>query len=117
MSLVKIKPLSRKLIDKFGPLGVVASRYLLAGLHVEVNHPTRYGPIHVVAIGNGQRIAVEVFSEPRDVPRDVVERIALKAKLIKSKPVLALYGDGPKLGEEVRKLCSDLGVKVKRVRA
>ena len=117
MSLARIRFIQKSLIEKYGILGHVASRYLEAGLSVRVLHPTRYGPIHIVVNGNNTRLAIEVFAESREVPREVVERIVEKAKLIKAKPVLILYGDGPKLTDEVFDLCRKYGVKVRRIRA
>lgn len=112
----RVKYVVSKLVSKYGVLGVVASRYLMAGLHVEINHPTRYGSVHIVAMGNRQRLAIEVFQKAKEVPKEVIEVLSNKAKLIRAKPVLILYGDGVKLSEEAGKLCMELGVRVKRVR-
>lgn len=117
MSLARIKFIQKSLIEKYGILGNVASKYIEAGLNVRILHPTRYGPIHIVVNGNNIRLAIEVFAESREVPREVVEKIVEKAKLIKAKPVLILYGDGPKLTDEVFELCRKYGVKVRRLRA
>ncbi|HID80723.1 MAG TPA: hypothetical protein EYP48_03280 [Ignisphaera sp.] len=117
MSLARIRFIQKSLIEKYGVIGIVASRYLEAGLSVRVLHPTRYGPIHIVVSGNNIRLAIEVFSEAREVPKEVVERVVEKAKLIKARPVLVLYGDGPRLTDEVFELCRKYGVKVRRIRA
>jgi hypothetical protein len=47
----------RRLGRVYGIVGRVAGRYVAAGYSVELNHPTRYGPIHIVARGNGQVLA------------------------------------------------------------
>ena len=117
MGLAKIRFIQKSLIEKYGILGNVASRYLEAGLNVRILHPTRHGPIHIVVNGNNIRLAIEVFAESREVPKEVIERIVEKAKLIKAKPVLILYGDGPKLTNEAFELCRKYGVKVRRIRA
>ena len=117
MSLAKIRFVQKALIEKYGHIGIVASRYLEAGFSVRVNHPTRFGPIHIVASGNGMRLAIEVFSEPREVPQDILEKLIEKAKLVRAKPVLVLYGNGPKLGNEIFKFCKEHGIKVRRMRA
>jgi len=51
--------LARLLEEKYGIIGKVAGRYVTAGLHVAMMHPTRYGPIHFVAQGNGLNLAVD----------------------------------------------------------
>lgn len=117
MSLAKIRFVQKALIEKYGNVGIVASRYLEAGFSVRVNHSTRLGPIHIIAGGNGMRLAIEVFSEPREVPRDVIEKLVEKAKLVRAKPILVLYGNGPKLSDELFKFCKERGVKIRRIRA
>ncbi len=117
MSLAKIRFVQKALMEKYGSIGIVASRYLEAGFSVRVNHPTRLGPVHIIASGNGMRLAIEVFSEPRDVPRDVVEKLIEKAKLVRAKPILVLYGNGPKLSDELYRFCREHGIKVRRIRA
>ena len=115
MTLAKIRFLQRKLTEKYGEIGVVASRYVEAGLHVQLMHPTRYGPAHIIATGHGQRIVVEVVKDPGLVPAEVVKNLSEKARLLRARPILVLYGHGPKLNDEVRGLIAELGVKVKQV--
>ncbi len=106
----------KRLIARYGPIGVVAARYLEAGLSVRVNHPTRYGPIHVLAWGHGQRRAVEVYNSSRPPSREVVENIAAKARLVNAKPVLVLYGSTPRPVGDALEAANSLGVALKRIR-
>ncbi len=116
MVLAPVRFSQKRLIAKYGPLGVVAARYLEAGLRIRVNHPTRLGPIHVLAWGHGQRRAVEVYNAPTPPPREVVERIAEKAKLVRATPVLVLYGATPAPRGEAGEAARSLGVRVRRIR-
>ncbi|ABL78355.1 hypothetical protein [Thermofilum pendens] len=106
----------RLLEKRYGVLGKVARRYLEAGLSVELLHPTRHGPIHVIARGNKQVLAIEVADKPGKVGADRVKLLLEKAKLVKAKPVLVLYSEGAFLDEEARKLCEENKVKVKVVK-
>jgi len=81
-----------------------------------VRRPTRYGPAHIIASGNNQRLVVEVVEGVAKVGPEVVDRLLKKAELLRAKPVLVLYGDGPKLTEEARALVQERGVKVRRLR-
>ena len=116
MTTARLRFLQATLIKRYGVLGRVAALYAGAGLHVRVNHPTRHGPVHIIASGGGQRLAVEVYNAPAPAPPSVVESLAAKASLLKAKPVLVLYGDAG-IAPEAAELARKLGVKIKRVRA
>jgi len=103
--------------EKYGPIGVVAGRYLGAGYSVEIMHPTRYGPIHIIARGNNTIMAIEVIDKPTKVTIDDVQRLINKAKLVKAKPILVLYSDGPTISDDVYRFCKENGVKIRRIRA
>ncbi len=116
-ALTRIRMLQRILREKYGIVGEVASRYLEAGARVRLFHPTRYGPIHVLVYKDNSRYVIEVFSEPKEVPKEVVEKLIEKAKLVKAKPILILYGDGPKMSDDLYKFCIENRVKIRRIRA
>ena len=102
--------LARTLEEKYGVIGKVASRYVTAGLHVTMMHPTRYGPVHFVVQGNGLKLAVDVVTGGDFLT--AAELLKKKAELLRAKPVLVLYGD---LKADVKKL-AETGVNVRRVR-
>ncbi len=116
MVLAPIRFSQKRLIARYGPVGAVAARYLEAGLSVRVYHPTRLGHIHVLAWGHGQRRAVEVYNSPAPPSRELVERVAEKAKLVGATPVLVLYGSTPAPRGEASEAARSLGVKVRRIR-
>lgn len=106
----------RRLGETYGILGRIAGRYVAAGYSVELNHPTRYGPIHVVARGDGQVLAVDVVYEGGKLTVEAARRILEKAKLIRARPVLAVYGLGwNNVPEELRRFCEENGVKLRVV--
>ena len=117
MSYTKIRFVSRVLREKFGVIGEVAARYIEAGYSVRVKHPTRHGDIHILANGNGQRLVIEVFDKPGNVPERVVQDLVKKAQLVRGKPILVLYGKGPQLDDNIYRLCKELGIKIRRVAA
>jgi len=112
MTTARQRHLIKLLEEKYGVVGRVAGRYVSAGLHVTMMHPTRYGPVQILVQGNGQKLAVEVVENPSEV-RQRAELLVKKAELLKAKPVLVLYGDV----SVDPSLLQGLNVKVKRVRA
>jgi hypothetical protein len=115
VTTARLRHQQKLLSGRHGVVGRVAALYLGAGLHVALNHPTRHGPVHVVATGNHQRLAIDVYASPKPAGPAAVEAIASKAALLKAKPILALYG-GADITPEALELARKLGVKVKRVR-
>jgi predicted RecB family endonuclease len=106
----------RRLGRVYGIVGKVAGRYVAAGYSVELNHPTRYGPIHIVARGNGQVLAVDVVYERGRLTVDAARAILEKAKLIRARPILAAYGfRWSDIPEDVRRFCEENGVKLRTV--
>lgn len=114
MSLAEIRFLQRRLEEKYAEIGKVAGKYIEAGFTVNIRRTkTPKGVIDIVAKKN-EIYAIDVYKKTGSVPTSVVEEIAEKAKTIGAKPVLALWGRGPKVTEEVLKRADELGVKIKR---
>ncbi len=101
---------------KYGVVGRIAKRYIMAGYSVEFMHPTRYGSIHIVARGDGQKIAIEVFDKSSTVSMETVSRLLEKSKLIGAKPILILYSNGPRIDNEVYRYCIENGIKIRRIK-
>lgn len=117
MATARQRFLARVLVRKYGEVGAVAARYVEAGYAVRVMHPTRYGPAHVIAQRGGEKLIIEVFKEPRPLEMRDVEPLLKKAELLRGRPVLVLYGDGPRLSNELFQELRGRGVKVRRIRA
>ncbi len=107
---------AKKLAQKYGVIGKVAGRYVTAGYSVDVVTTDENAPINFTAVKKGERLAVKVFSKSGHVPVDVVSSLAAKAKESGYKPVLVLYGAGPKVTDELLGKIRDEGVSVRRVR-
>ena len=116
MTLAEIVFQKKKLGEKYGIEGKVVGAYVEAGYNVRMNFNTGKGRLSFVAKKGGQLLAVDVVTVSKVLGRDVVEVVAEKAKSINAKPVLILYGAGPRLSDEARAAAKELGVEIKRIR-
>ncbi|MCS7111285.1 MAG: hypothetical protein RMI45_00950 [Ignisphaera sp.] len=101
---------------RYGVIGRVARRYLMAGYSVEFMHPTRYGSIHIIARRGSEKIAVEVFEKPSSVTMDTATRLLEKSRLVGAKPLLVLYSSGPRMDSTMRNYCAENGIRIRRIR-
>ena len=116
MTFAEIVFQKKKLEEKYGVEGKVAGFYVEAGYDVRMGFNTSKGRLSFIAKKGGQLLAVDVVAASKVLGRDAVEAIAEKAKAIKAKPVLVLYGAGPKLSDEAKTAARELGVEIRRVR-
>ncbi len=116
MRLAKVEFLKKKLAKRYGIIGRVAGRYVEAGYSVEISHNTKSGVIDVVARKGGSILAITVIHGSVKVSPSHVEGAARRAKHLGAKPVLVLYGRGPKVTQEAVDKAAELGVELKRVR-
>ena len=115
MSLAEIRFLQKKLKEKYGEVGIVAGKYLEAGFSVNIRKvKTPKGVIDIVAIKGGEKLAIDVYVRSGKLPLNVVEEVYEKAKHIGAKPVLALWGRGVEVDEDVIKKVKELGVIIRR---
>ncbi|NOZ31102.1 MAG: hypothetical protein GXO68_04040 [Crenarchaeota archaeon] len=108
---------AKKLAQKYGVVGKVAGRYREAGYKVDVVTTDEEAGYNFTAYKKGEKLAVKVFHKSGQVPVEVVEKLASEAKEQEYKPILVLYGAGPKLSESVLSRAGELGVSIRRVRA
>ncbi len=114
MSLAEIRFLQKRLEEKYAEIGKVAGKYIEAGYTVNVKKiKTPKGVIDIVA-KKSETYAIDVYKKTGPVPVSIVEEITEKARTINAKPVLVLWGKGPKITQEVLKKAEELGVKIKR---
>ena len=116
MSLAKIRFTQKILKEKFGVKGIVAGRYLEAGYHVRIDYETSKGKVDVYAVKENNKYAIKVIDKNTNVAIDEVNEIYEKAKSINAKPLIILYGSGPKVPEDVLKKAQELGVNFRRMR-
>ncbi len=106
---------AKKLASKYGVVGKVAARYREAGYQVRVESVDPEAPIHFRAWRKGEKLAVKVYWASGRVPVEVVDKLAEAAG--GAKPVLVLYGAGPKSHGELVDKAREKGVSIRRVRA
>ena len=107
---------AKLLKQKYGVIGAVAGRYRTAGYSVEVKSTSEEDAINFIAKKRGERLGVKVVISAGRVGVEVVERLAAKAKEEGLKPILVLYGAGPKVDSKVIEKANELGVSIRRVR-
>lgn len=115
MSLAEIRFIQKKLKEKYGEVGVIAGKYLEAGFSINIKTvKTPRGVIDIVASRGKEKLAIDVYDKSGKLPLNAIEEIYEKAKHIGAKPVLALWGRGVELDENVIKKANELGVKIRR---
>lgn len=107
---------AKKLAQKYGVVGRVAGRYRVAGYNVDVLTTDEEADYNFTAYKKGEKLAVKVVHRSGQVPVEVVEKLAGGAKEQGYKPILILYGAGPKLSESVLSRAGELQVSIRRIR-
>ncbi|MET1102121.1 MAG: hypothetical protein ABWW69_06590 [Pyrodictiaceae archaeon] len=115
MSLARIVFAQKKLRKRYGYKGSVAGRYLEAGFSVRLNIRTKSGVLDILAVKGSTRLAIDVRTID-EVREDDLASLAEKAKSLKAKPVLVVYGAGGKLDDKVVSKAHEYGILIKRVR-
>ncbi len=100
--------LANTLVRKYGILGKVASRYVLAGFSVRVFKD------YILARGRGESRVVCVITNVKELS-DKLPRVKELAKKLLSKPTLVVYGKCKIPDELIEKVTSE-GVGIKFVR-
>ncbi len=104
---------ARKLEAKYGVPGKVAALYRRAGYQVKMEDAEG---VDFLAWRRGEKLAVKVYSASGQVPMSVVDALIEEAGKHSAKPVIVLYGAGPRLTGEVREAAKQKGASVRRVR-
>ncbi|MEB3816422.1 MAG: hypothetical protein LRS46_00555 [Desulfurococcales archaeon] len=107
---------ARKLAAKYGVPGKVAALYRMAGYIIDVISTDEDAPIHFKASKRRESLAVKVYWRSGRVSPELVEGVAGRAKELNSKPVLVLYGSGPRITQDALNRAKELGVSIRRVR-
>ncbi len=106
---------AKKLAQRYGVVGKVAGRYREAGYQVEVAAADEESPVNFTAYKKGEKLAVKVVWRSGPVALEVVDSLAEAAE--GAKPVLVLYGAGPKATGALLERAREKGVSIRRVRA
>jgi len=105
------------LASKYGPVGRVAAGYRTAGFQVKILDKTGEEPVSFIAWKRGARFAVRVVIKSGSVSTNIVKALVEEAKNNDAKPVLVLYGRGPKMEKNALEEARSQGVKIRRFRA
>jgi len=116
VTLAEIVFQQRKLEQKYGVEGKVAGRYVEAGFHVRMHVATKHGIVSFVAIKGRERLAIDVVDGKKILSKADLESLKRKAESLSAKPVLVLYGSGPRLNDEARNYARENSIEVKRIR-
>jgi len=108
---------AKKLESKYGVVGKVAGLYRRAGFDVTVESAEEEAVFNFTAKRKGERLVVKVYKKSGRVPVEVLEKLAEAAKEKGFRPILVVYGAGPKLSSELQARAKELGVSLRRVRA
>jgi len=107
---------ARKLEARYGVVGKVAARYRRAGYEVRVESTEEGASSHFTAKRKGELLVAKVYWSPGRVPLEAVEAVAKAAGERGGKPILVLYGAGPRSHADLIAKAKELGVSLRRVR-
>ncbi len=107
---------ARMLASKYGPVGRVAANYRAAGYNVKVLDPAAKESVSFIAWRKGEKLAVRVLIASGPVKVETVNELREAASKEGAKPILVLYGRGPKLTSEALEAARQAGVSLKRFR-
>ena len=104
---------AKLLAMKYGVPGKVAGLYRSAGYQVDM---VLSDDLDFIARRKGEGLGVKVFQKPGQPPEELLDKLSAAAKERGLKPILVLYGAGPRISSELREKAKGLGISVRRVR-
>ncbi len=107
---------AKKLAQKYGIIGKVAGLYRIAGHKIDITDTNEEAEVNFIASKRNERLGIKVFAKNTYVPVEVIEKLRKAADENKFKPILVLYGTGPKLKDDALNKAKELEVSLKRVR-
>ncbi len=107
---------AKKLESKYGVVGKVAARYRMAGYAIEVVDEKEGAPVNFIASKKGEKLAVKVVYKSGKVARGLVDKLAEESNKAGARPVLVLYGAGPRVTNELLETIRASGIGLRRVR-
>ncbi len=109
---------ARLLASRYGPIGRVAGNYRMAGFQVKVIGTDEESPVNFLAWKKGgERFAVKVVVRSGEVKKEEVEALIKEAEKNGARPILFLYGRGPKMPRDLAEEARSKGLAVRRFRA
>lgn len=108
---------AKLLASRYGPVGKVAGNYRVAGFQVKVLNGSEEAPLNFIAWKKGgERLGVKVRVKSGVVDKSEIESLKAEAERNNAKPVLVLYGRGPRISRELVEEARRMGVSLRRVR-
>lgn len=104
----------KKLVKNYRHVGRVAARYVAAGYSVTVNPPLK--GVDFTATKHGIRFAGIILAEKKTYGVEEIEKAKEIAEKYKVKPIIILYGAGPRLATEALEKAKEYGIIVRRIR-
>ncbi len=108
---------AKKLAQKYGVVGKVAGSYRTAGFEVIVKSVSEDAPFNFIARKKGEKFIVKVYSRTGRIPREALESIAKASEEEGGKPILVLYGAGPRIDSELLSLAKEKNILIRRFRS
>ncbi len=78
----------KRLISQEGVIGRVAALYAAAGYSIDLNVETPSGTVSFIAKKKGEKLAIDVYYNIKDVTEENMKKLTEKAKQVDAKPVL-----------------------------
>ena len=107
---------AKLLASRYGPVGKGAANYRAAGYQVRIVDATAREPVSFIAWKKGERLAIRVIVASGPVKAEAVNGLKEAAEKESAKPILVLYGRGPKLTSEALEAARQAGVSLRRFR-
>ncbi|OYT40460.1 MAG: hypothetical protein B6U89_02065 [Desulfurococcales archaeon ex4484_58] len=114
MTTARQKFLINKFLEKKSVKYKVASRYVAAGFNVRIR--SNGNGVHIIAVKNREKYGIHVLYEKKSYDLDSLNSFLEECKKLGLKPVIILYGSGPKLDQEVLSRIEEENIIVRRIR-
>jgi len=116
MATAKARFISKLFKKRYGVIGIVAGRYVSAGYGVKFNIRSGEIVFDIIALKENEKLAIKVYNGKATLKIDDVNKIVNAAKNINAKPVIILYGKGPKVSDELINKLDEIEISIRRIR-
>ncbi len=116
MVTAKARFISKLLKERYGVVGTVAGRYVSAGYGVEFNIKSGGVVFDIVALKGNEKLAIKIYNGKIVLGVEDIDKIINAAKNINAKPVIILYGRGPRITDELINKLDEMEINIRRIR-
>jgi len=116
MVTAKARFISKLFRERYGVIGIAAGRYISAGYGVKFNIRSGEVVFDIVALKENEKLAIKVYNGKVILEIEDVNKIIDAAKNINAKPVIILYGRGPKVSDELINKLDEIEISIRRIR-